>query len=203
MTDEIPTLTSRLRAIFQPVLDGVARALVRVGVTADMITLLGLLLAGAAGFFAARGAMGWAAGLLVLGFPFDAVDGAVARMRGGGGRFGALLDSTADRYGEALVLSGLAYYFSRVGRIDAVMLAFAALFGSVMVSYLRARSEGLGVDNKVGLLTRVERALVLVIALLSGYVVVGLWVLAVFTHVTVAQRLWNAYRQLAGEVGDD
>lgn len=182
-------------------LDGTARVLVRVGVTADMLTLVGLLLTGAAGYLTARGAMGWAGAMLVVGFPFDAVDGAVARLRGSAGRFGALLDSTVDRYGEAFVLCGLAYHFGCAGRIDAVILSFVALFGSVMVSYLRARSEGLGIDNKVGLLTRMERALVLIIALLTGYVVAGLWVLAVLTHVTVAQRMWHAYRQFAGRPG--
>lgn len=197
------SLTAWLRQVAEPVTTGGARLLARLGVTPNMLTVLGPVTGAVAGYFAARGAFGWAAVVLVVGLPADAFDGALARLTGRVSPAGALLDSTFDRYAEFFVLAGLAYHFGAVGDGVAVLLTFVTLFGSVMVSYLRARSEGVGVDNKVGLMTRVERILVLLAALLSGYVVAGLWVLAVLTHVTVAQRIWYALRILRARAGEE
>jgi CDP-diacylglycerol--glycerol-3-phosphate 3-phosphatidyltransferase len=162
-----------------------------------MLTFGGLIVSGLAGYLAARGLYVWAGVAIILGGPLDALDGAVARVTGRESRFGAMLDSVLDRYGEALILAGLGYHLMQTGRPIGAVLATAALFGSVMVSYARARSEGLGVDYKGGLLTRFERLALLVLALLTGYVVPALWVLAVLAHITVAQRVlfvWRATR---------
>ncbi len=196
-----PTLTGWLRRVTLPVVQAFARGLVRLGFTPDALTVLGLLFAAAAAYFASQGQFVRAGLALVVGGPFDAMDGAVARLTNRVRPFGALLDSTLDRYGEALLFTGLAYYMAERSSTLGVMLAMAALFGSVMVSYLRARSEGLGVDNKVGLFTRVERVAVVVLMLFSGWVMPGLWLLAILTHVTVAQRLFNA-RKLLEAAGD-
>ncbi|HQE19594.1 MAG TPA: CDP-alcohol phosphatidyltransferase family protein [Aggregatilineales bacterium] len=193
------TLTAWLRQVAHPVVYGVARFLIRLGLTANMVTVAGVLFAAVAGYLAARGWFFWAGVVLIVGMPLDAFDGAVARLTGGATRSGALLDSTLDRYGEFFVLAGLAYYYAVAGQPVPVVLAFVTLFGSVMVSYVRARSEGLQIDNKVGLMTRVERSIVTVLALLTGYVVVGLWLLAVLTHFTVAQRVWHALRAVRGD----
>lgn len=186
------TLTSWLRQATLPLVDGFARWLIRLGASPNTLTAGGLILAAASGLLAAWGEYLWAGIALAVAAPFDALDGAVARAGGRVSRFGALLDSTLDRYGEAFVLTGLGYHLSRRGESVGVLLAFAALFGSLMVSYLRARSEGLGIDNKIGLFTRLERTVVLILMLLTGQVIVGLWVLAVLTHVTVAQRVAHA-----------
>ncbi len=186
------TLTSWLRQVTLPFVDGFARRLVRLGVSPNTLTAGGLILAVVSGLLVARGEYLWAGIALAVAAPFDAMDGAVARAGGRVSRFGALLDSTLDRYGEAAVLAGLGYHLSRRGESVGVLLAFVALFGSLMVSYLRARSEGLGIDNKVGLFTRFERTVILVVMLLTAQVMVGLWVLAVLTHVTVAQRVAHA-----------
>lgn len=194
-----PTFTERLRLIFKPVLDGVARALIRIGLGPNALTVIGCLIAGGSAYFAARGQYVAAALVFALGTPFDALDGPVARLSGKTSRFGALLDSTLDRYAEAFLLIGLSYHLATTGQTTGMVLAFVALFGSVMVSYVRARSEGLGIDNKVGLLTRVERVILLLLALLTGWVVIGLGLLAALTHLTVAQRVWHAYRATRGD----
>lgn len=194
-------LTAWLRRVTLPFVDRVAQAAVKLGIGPDALTIFGLIISGAAGVLAAQGRFVAAAIVYLLGVPFDGLDGAVARAGGRVTRFGALLDSTLDRYGEACILTGLGYHFAMSGQYTAVILAFASLMGSVMVSYTRARSEGLGVDNKVGLLTRVERFIITVLALLTGYVLIGLWVLAILTHFTVGQRMWHVYRVTRSDRG--
>ncbi len=196
-TDRSParlTLTEWLRVQLKPLIEGVARVFIRLGVGPNLLTLIGLLFSGVAAYFAAGGEYVCAGATYALGASFDALDGTVARLAGKASRFGALFDSTLDRYGEALILSGLAYHLATKGQVVGVVLTLATLFGSVMVSYVRARSEGLGVENKVGLLTRVERVILLALALLTRQVNIGLWVLAILTHVTVIQRVVHLYR---------
>ncbi len=196
-TDRSParlTLTEWLRVQLKPLIEGVARVFIRLGVGPNLLTLIGLLFSGVAAYFAAGGEYVRAGAAYALGASFDALDGTVARLAGKASRFGALFDSTLDRYGEALILSGLAYHLATRGQVVGVVLTLATLFGSVMVSYVRARSEGLGVENRVGLLTRVERVILLALALLTRQVNIGLWVLAILTHVTVIQRVVHLYR---------
>ena len=193
-SEEPETLTARLRRLTKGPVERLARAFDRLGFRPNTLTVIGLLMAGAAALLAAQGRYGAAGLFLLLGAPFDAMDGAVARVSGRVSRFGALLDSTLDRYGEGLLLAGVGYHMADSGQLTGVALAFIALLGSVMVSYVRARAEGLGIEDKVGLLTRVERVVILILALLSGQMMIGLWVLAILTQVTVAQRVWRAYR---------
>ncbi len=188
-------LTDILRQVFGPLVNWLAGGLVGLGLGPDVLTVIGLILSAVAGYFAACGLYEPAAVMILVGGAFDALDGAVARLSNRVSRFGALLDSTLDRYGEALIFMGLGYDLGRRAQWVGVLLASIALFGSVMVSYTRARSEGLGIDNKVGVLSRVERLIILVLALLTRQMMIGLWVLAILTHVTVVQRMWNAFWQ--------
>jgi CDP-diacylglycerol--glycerol-3-phosphate 3-phosphatidyltransferase len=194
-------LTGWLRRVTRGPIERLAHAFIWLGLGPDVLTFVGLILAGLTGYLAAQGAYTRAALVYLVGAPFDAMDGAVARASGKASRFGALLDSTLDRYGEALVLTGLGYHLAREGQWTGLVLAFVTLLGSVMVSYVRARSEGLGIENKVGLLTRVERVIVMLIALFTGQVVIGLWVLAILTHVTVVQRVWHVFQATRNERG--
>jgi CDP-diacylglycerol---glycerol-3-phosphate 3-phosphatidyltransferase len=196
---EKETLTAWLRRVTLPLVEGIARGLARAGIGPDALTVAGLAVAAVSGVLAAQGELVWAGVALIIGAPFDAIDGAVARVSGRASRFGALLDSTLDRYAEAFVLAGLAYHLGERGELVGVVLAFAALFGSVMVSYVRARSEGLGIDNKVGLFTRVERLVLIILMLLTGRVLIGLVLLAAVTHLTVIQRMAHAFRTLRDE----
>lgn len=126
--------------------------------------------------------------VLVSGL-FDLLDGALARFTKQSTKFGAILDSTIDRLSEAAIFCGLlVWYMPKVATLE-IVLIFAALIGSFLVSYIRARAEGLGLECRVGLFTRAERVIVLAVGLLVNQVFIALWVLVVFVYITVAQRL--------------
>jgi CDP-diacylglycerol---glycerol-3-phosphate 3-phosphatidyltransferase len=170
--------------------------------TPNTITVIGLLITIAAAALVAAGWLVVGAAVLTAGSLLDAVDGALARAQGGGTAFGSFLDSTLDRAGEAILYVGIAVWF-----LDAleepmlpVLAVFVALTGSFMVSYARARAEGIGLSASVGLAPRTER-LVLVIAgiTLAGLgltpILIGALVLiAALTAATVIQRIWHVWR---------
>jgi CDP-diacylglycerol--glycerol-3-phosphate 3-phosphatidyltransferase len=169
----------------------VARVLGRLGLTPNVVTLLGLALNFGVAVVLALGYTTWGGWLLLLAGAFDALDGALARQMNRKTRFGGFLDSTCDRYAEAAIFLGLMILFLRAGpqgQIQ-VILIFVTLVGSILVSYTRARAEGLGLDCKVGLLTRLERFLIMAAALILNQVTLALWFLAVLTHFTVLQRI--------------
>ncbi|MFN8386310.1 MAG: CDP-alcohol phosphatidyltransferase family protein [Anaerolineales bacterium] len=127
--------------------------------------------------------------------PVDALDGTMARLRGEPGDFGAFVDSVSDRYSELIIYGGLLYHFLSIGEPLGGMLTFIAAAGSVLVSYVKARAEGLGYGAKVGLLTRVERYLVLAPSLVFGKLYIGLGIIAVFANITAFQRIWHVRAQ--------
>lgn len=190
------TLTDRARYYTRNVTGTLGRKLHEMGVHPDAITALGLVIVAIAAYVASQGQFFWAGVIMLLGTPLDALDGAVARAMQRKGKFGALFDSTLDRYADGFIFVALAYYYAVWGDERVMLLSMAALLGSLMVSYVRARAEGLNVDCKVGLLTRMERIVILLAALLTGWVEIGLWILAIGTHLTVIQRVWYVYRQL-------
>jgi len=178
------------------VLTPIVRTLAAVGITPTMITTVGFLGNVLAAWFIIEGWLLWA-GVAVLFFSaLDMLDGALARHTGTASRFGALYDSTLDRLSEAAVLFGVFWYQIDLGNREEALLAFLAVVGSIMVSYVRARSEGLGQPLTDGLFTRSERVVVMGIALLFGWLRLVLWLLAVLTLVTAAQRTWIASRLL-------
>jgi CDP-diacylglycerol--glycerol-3-phosphate 3-phosphatidyltransferase len=176
--------------------------LIRWGITADGLTLLGVALAFIAGLLAAASQPGWAAIVLILSGPLDALDGTVARLSGVTGKFGAFLDSTCDRYSEGCVLVGVAIYGFNVHDQWLVVLAVVALWGSLLVSYTRSRAETLGVDCKVGVLTRLERVVITIVMLLANPlrpdlpIGIGLIALAMGSHITTLQRVLHVRRAL-------
>ncbi len=166
------------------------------GIHPDIITVVGTAIVAIAAVVLAQGEFFWGAVILMIGLPLDALDGAVARAMRRQGKFGAFWDSTLDRYADGLIFLALAYYYAGQSNQGAVLLSGAALLGTQLVSYTRARAEGLQVDCKVGLLSRLERVVILLIMLATGWIMPGLWVLAVGTHFTVAQRIWHVRRLL-------
>ncbi len=193
----MPNMTSLLpRRAPTAVLDPIVRVLAGAGVTPFWLTTVGFLGNVLAAWFVVQG---WLlpAGLAVLFFSgLDMLDGHLARSTGTASRFGALYDSTLDRLSEAAVLFGILWYQLDLGNREESLLAFLAVVGSLMVSYVRARSEGLGMPLKDGLFTRSERVVLTGVALLFGWVRVALWLLAVLTLLTAAQRTWIASRLL-------
>ena len=174
----------------------VARAVARTGVTPNGVTALGFALNLVAAWLAAGGY--WlAAGLvMLLGSGLDLIDGALARATGRATKFGAIFDAVLDRYSEAAVLLGLLIYFEARGGLVQAGLIFVALAGSVMVSLVRAKAETMGIQMREGLFTRAERVVLTAAALIVGHwapvaVTVALWVLAVLTTITAAQRLFG------------
>jgi CDP-diacylglycerol--glycerol-3-phosphate 3-phosphatidyltransferase len=188
------TLTDYMRYRTAGLTSAVGRWLHARGVHPDLITFVGLLVVAVAAYLASQGEFFWAAIVIIAGAPLDAVDGAVARAMGRTDKFGALWDSVLDRYADGLLFMALAYYYSKAGNQTAMVLAVLALLGTELVSYARARAEGINVDCKVGLFTRMERMVVILAMLLTGYVIAGLWILAIGTNFTVAQRVWHVYR---------
>jgi CDP-diacylglycerol--glycerol-3-phosphate 3-phosphatidyltransferase len=176
----------------------VASLLARLGLTPNKLTLMGLALTCAVAFVLALGHTTEGGWLFLLAGAFDALDGTLARLMDCKTRFGAFLDSTCDRYSDAIILMGMMIPFLRAGQHTQVILAFASIIGSVLVSYTRARAEGLGLECKVGLLTRFERFLIIAAALIFNQVTLVLWLLAVLTNFTALQRILHVWRLTRG-----
>lgn len=184
-----------LKAWFRSTIaDPLARGLVRLGVSANALTVLGFLLNCGAGLVVASGGVAPGGALYLLFCSLDFLDGAVARVAGTAGPFGAFFDSTLDRLAEAAVLVGLVYWYGSQAEPFWATVAAAALVGSFMVSYARARAEGLGFDCEVGWLQRPERIALLGAALALSPVSdwlprAALAVLVVATAITTCQRI--------------
>ena len=184
-----------LRRVFKAPLDKIASFLLKIGLVPNHITILGLLGNIAAAILIARGELLWAGLTAGLMAPLDALDGAMARARGNPGKFGAFFDSTIDRYDELLLLGGLIFYFFRQTSLLGVMLTFAAAAGSVLVPYARARAEALGMEASVGILTRVGRAIVLILGLLIKQPLISVGIIALFANITAIQRFVCVWKQ--------
>lgn len=175
------------------------RLLSRTPITPSTITWFGFLLAAGAVAFIVTGHL-FAAGFMVLiaGF-FDILDGALARRTKQVTRFGAFLDSTLDRLSEAAILLGILVLQAREQSVAGILLVGIALIGSLLVSYIRARAEALGLECEVGLFTRPERVIVLALGLLLSHfdyaLIVALVIIVVFSFFTAGQRLCYVRRQ--------
>lgn len=180
---------------FRSLLDPVARLLSQLGVHPNVLTVAGLLLAAVSGWFLACGRFRWGAVILLVGGLFDMLDGAVARRSGKGSSFGAFLDSTMDRFAEILPYLGLAYALRDRWEF---LLPFLVITGSLMVSYSRARVEGLGGTCTVGLLERPERIVLVFFGLLLGGPILplALILLAAGSYFTTFQRIAHARKVL-------
>lgn len=182
----IKTISGQLRTAIQHgiyfIINPFVRLLIRLGITPDMVTTIGLLgnIAAAVVIVMAVGtgnhpledttqryALLTLSGVLILVFSmFDMLDGQVARLGCMVSEFGAVYDSVLDRYCELTVLGAITYYFSRINEPVGALLTFSALIGSVMVSYVRARGEGMGIVCKIGFMQRPERVVVICLSVL-------------------------------------
>jgi CDP-diacylglycerol--glycerol-3-phosphate 3-phosphatidyltransferase len=196
------TFTDHIRQYTAHLMTTLGTAVHRAGIHPDLITIAGLVIVAAASLVIAGGGLQLGALILLIGLPLDALDGAVARAMGRTDSFGALLDSTLDRYADAFIFAGLGYTFAVQDRYDLLLLALLALVGSYSVSYVRARAEGLGIAVKVGWFSRLERVgIILVMLFVPQLLTVGLVVLAVGTNITGLQRLWFVYKSLQNKEG--
>ena len=175
--------------------DPVVRLLASLGVTPNMLTVAGVIGNAGAAVLAARGDF-LPAGIIVLAASsLDLFDGALARATGRATDFGSVFDAVMDRVSEAAVLFGILIYFSDRGGRSEELLAFAAVVGSILVSYVRARAEIIGLNLREGLFTRAERVILLAGGLIIDQVTPMLWVLAVLAGATALQRLLLVWLQ--------
>jgi CDP-diacylglycerol--glycerol-3-phosphate 3-phosphatidyltransferase len=186
------------------------KPLARLGITPNTLTIIGLLLSFFTAGIIARGYLSLGGWLVLFAGIFDMFDGAMARARNAATTFGAFLDSTLDRFSEGIILLGLLLFALQhpglhdplwpAGNEQAWMISFAyiAAVGSLMVSYTKARAEGLGIECKTGLLARPERVILLAVGLLTGTGIWALALLAVFSNVTAVERIiavWLSIRR--------
>lgn len=191
------TIEGWMRKTFKFIIDPIARFFLRIGLTPNMITIFGLLLSIASGVLCGFGFFTPAGLVLLIGAPLDVVDGAMARQRGPITKFGSIFDSVIDRYSETAVLAGLLVYFAFHQNIVGLILTFASAAGSLLVSYVKARAEGMGLTAKVGILTRVERMMIMILFLVIARPIIGLWIIAILANFTALQRLFFVRKEAA------
>jgi CDP-diacylglycerol--glycerol-3-phosphate 3-phosphatidyltransferase len=171
------------------------------GVTADQITCLGVVLAFAAGAMIARGDFWVSVVLLTVGGLMDTLDGVVAKAAGTASKKGAFLDSVADRVSDAAIFGGVAWYLASGSHPRTAVLPFAILGVSMIISYQRAKAESLGYNAKGGLMERAERLIFLGVALLLHVVLVPLlWVLLALSAITAVQRFVKVWGEASRDV---
>lgn len=185
----------------------VVRTLLRLGVTADAITVLGTVGAVVSAVFViGNGVLFWGAFAVTVFVLLDMLDGALARARGGGSVFGAVLDSTGDRAADAAIFAGLVWWFSGEGDNRMVVwLSLTCLVLGVLTSYVKARAEGMGLTCDVGLVERTERLILILVG--TGFTGLGipyalqvcLWLLLVGSTITVGQRFATIHQQSRGQ----
>ena len=176
--------------------DPVVKVLARTPVTPDTLTCFGFLLAaGAAVLIATSNLIAAGFVVLVAGF-LDMLDGALARRTNRVTSFGAVLDSTLDRLAEGVLLLGILFLYAEEGSTSGVLLVGVVLLTSLLVSYIRARAEAVGIECTVGLFTRPERVIVLALGLFTNRLDIALAIIATFSLFTVGQRLFYIWRRL-------
>ncbi|MGQ9542809.1 MAG: CDP-alcohol phosphatidyltransferase family protein [Candidatus Bathyarchaeia archaeon] len=186
-----------LRRKLECLIEWLASNLHRIGVTPNMLTVAGFLVAASSGIILSHrisytSTFILAPSLILLSGFFDAVDGSLARVGSQTTKFGGVLDSTLDRFGEIFIISGMV-----LGGLSSVLWGLCALSSSLMVSYTRARveAEGLRLEG-VGVAERPERIIILALSTFLGYVEYGVIIISVLSTITVAQRILYAYEHL-------
>lgn len=185
------------RAKVEERLHPIGRGLRRAGLSANGLTLLGLMFAGVTAVLVAQGRFGWAAVALVATSLPDVLDGAVAKATGTAGPRGAFFDSVVDRVTDALVLGGAAWWYAGTDEPRLAVLPLGVLALSMLISYERARAEGLGFDARGGLMERAERLVALIVALAFDILEPVLWAMIVLSSLTAVQRFAKVWGQAA------
>lgn len=188
-------LSARLGHFLDGPLAPIAR---RITVSPNVLTIAGFLISTAAAVSIPSSLLvgGF---LILLGGLFDMLDGIVARTNGKNTRFGALLDSTLDRYSDSFLFIAVAWHFFELQDLSGVLLTVGSLVGALLISYVRARAEGLGISCHVGLIERPERVALLALGCLTGWLFAVMAVLFTLSHITVVQRVLHVRRALGRE----
>ncbi len=181
-----------------------AQIFIKTPVTPNMLTLFGLVLNAVVAVLLANGHLVAGGLMIIFAGLFDLLDGALAKITDRVSEFGAFLDSVVDRYSEAAILLGLLLYYywqPGPGNLTEILLIYTILFGSMMISYARARAGALRISNEVGIMARPERIALLAVGLIFQTVLLlpVLWVLAVGTQITAIQRIVHVWQVTAGQ----
>jgi CDP-diacylglycerol--glycerol-3-phosphate 3-phosphatidyltransferase len=182
----------RLRKGFTPFIS----TLHRLGVTPNQITVVGTLLNAGVAVLIISDHLIWAGVVVLVAGICDMLDGSLARMANLSTPFGAFFDSTLDRISEGMVLAAICYVFAQQGHSVDAALATLALLGSLMVSYTRARAESLGLECKVGIMSRPERIILVAIGLFFNVLPYVIYIMLALTAFTVIQRVVHTYREI-------
>ena len=206
-----------LQKIIYIVINPIIKGMIKIGITPNIVTTIGLLLnLVATGLFVYAGdrlyapestaAVGWGGAIMLFAGLFDMMDGRLARMGNMSSTFGAIWDSVLDRYSELFTLSGIAMFMILNGWIWSCVITFTAMVGSIMVSYTRARAEGLGIECKVGFMQRPERVVVASLGAIFCGISDNLWMLtvamtliAICANITAFWRIGHCYKELTGK----
>lgn len=189
------TFTDRMRGWFRWLLLPIVHFLNRIGLRPNTVTLFGLVGTAAGAVLIAFGEMTWAGLVLLIMGPVDALDGTLARLRNEASAYGAFVDSVTDRYAELLIFCGFLIYYIQNADAGGIILSYLAAAGSVLVSYIKARADASRLDANVGLLTRVERYIVLIPGLVFNQPMAALVIIAVFANFTALQRILRVRRE--------
>lgn len=203
-----------MQKIIYQIINPLIKGMIKIGITPNIVTTIGLLLNIVAAAMFVEAAMttsehcahqliGWGGGVILFAGLFDMMDGRLARMGNMSSVFGAMWDSTLDRYSELITLGGICLMFVKGDWFWISVVTFAAMIGSVMVSYVRARAEGLGIECKVGFMQRPERVVVTAVtAIISGatgnlwWLAGGMILIAVLANITAFWRILHCYKEL-------
>tara|TARA_Y100000768_G_scaffold126403_1_gene93746 strand:+ start:4806 stop:5396 length:591 start_codon:yes stop_codon:yes gene_type:complete len=172
--------------------DPISKILITLKLTPNAVTILGIVITSIGSFFVFQGSFLLGGIIVAFGTILDSIDGSMARLSNSVSKFGDLLDSVIDRFSEGIVYIGIAsYYIYKELNETAILLTLIALLCSQLISYVRAKSESLGIQNKSGFFTRVERSLVIIICLIISQPLIGLYILAVGTSINSIWRLFS------------
>lgn len=201
-----------LQKIIYVIITPVIKGMIRIGFTPNLVTTIGfvlniaatiMLLYAAGEMTGSTSIVGWSGAVILFAGLFDMMDGRLARIGNMSSMFGALWDSTLDRYSELFTLFGIAMYLILNSWVTGGVLTFLAMVGSVMVSYVRARAEGLGIECKVGLMQSPERVVLKSLgAILCGifdnlwFLVVPIVIIAILANITAFWRICHCYKVL-------
>ncbi len=197
------SLDEWFRATFKGFLDTLAGFFNRIGLHPNTMTIMGLVGTIAGSVLLGFGLFTLGGFVILISGVFDALDGSMARLRNEPTRFGAFVDSVIDRYSDLSIFGGLMAYFIQKQDWLSCGVIYAAAVGTVMVSYVKARAEGLNYTAKVGMLTRLERYLVIVPGLVFQIPMVSVWIIAIFANFTAVQRIWHVRKQALGLIQPD
>jgi CDP-diacylglycerol--glycerol-3-phosphate 3-phosphatidyltransferase len=195
------TFSDLMRARFKGIVEPLARFLIQLGLKPNTVTLFGLLGTAVGAFFIAVGQVSLGGIIIMFMAPVDALDGAMARLRGEPSSFGAFVDSVTDRYAELLIFGGLLFYYQQQQDWIGASLAYLAAAGSILVSYIRARAQSVGFETKIGIFSRFERLLVLIPCLVFDVPWIALSVIALLANVTAVQRILHVRSQAHARMG--